>query len=754
MRKILVADTATLEEYGAFDKEQAPILEKIIEAIPFQTVPYRMKAVIAISEIMNFASQFRRNIYHWDDIEVTINTIGFVLTGSGNGKDSSKNAAHKCFTPGFDILTMKRAELAVSAAKQAAQDAGEELFDNFDIYKAFLKPEPPLDIAPSTGPGYLEHINDIGEHPVGTGFLYTGEFGDELATNGEMVNIIQTLSEVYDLGDKAVKYTKGVESRSREVKGQSTSALMVTSPNYILYDAATKHKFMIAFMSKLARRSWFCYVPQIIQTPDFDSSKERNAYERNIKNIAKEARAKVALGIETVTNHNIQKLGVPLETSDELEDLFNTYKSYNHELAEAMPNKHSTAVLMRRHFQWKALKLAGALAIFDLSDAIQVKHYVSAIRFCEMLADDMGAFEAELGKLDYERFSDYIKTTVDENGEAVMPIHEIKKKGFVGSVTKARLTDLINSAASYDPRGVYNLVENDTAIHYEAVKLTDAISLSFKPIDNTPIFNAIKTGDKAVITKAKNLVASTANRGYTVGETTFPDLGNLLKNDFAYSPFVFKDNVRNKDNIISGTKFLVFDVDDSDITAEEAHFILSDLNHHVALSSDATNQFKFRAIVELDSLVDIDPKIWRDFYTFVANDLGLQIDVLAQSQVFFSYSGRPVLSTIDAEPYSIRDALMHAKEAATHKVAVKRDMPTAQKSSLIADPMTTFQSAFECTNGSGSRELIKAALYAKDLGMTNAQIEDLMNEINNYWTSPMSEERMENTILSQVRRFT
>jgi len=753
MRKILQADTETLRDYGAFESQQAPIITKVMEAIPFKPVPERMKAIIAISEIINFASQFRRNIAHWDDIEVTVNSVAIILAGSGIGKDSGKKAAHKCFSAAYDLIESKRKQLNHAQAKEAAREAGEELWENFDIYKEFLKPVPPLSIAPSTGPGYLEHINDIGEHGIGSGLLYSGEFSDELATNGEMINIIQTVSEVYDLGDKDVKYTKGVESRSRAVRSQAVSTLLVGSPVPIIYDAAVTHKFNIAFMSKLARRGWFGYVPKANPAPDYDSSAERRKADRAIKDLAKAARARVADGIMAVTEHNINKLGQPLSCSDELEDLFDTYLSYNNETADNLPNQHSTATLMRRHLQWKALKLAGALAIFDLSDEVTVDHYVQAIRFCEATANDMEAFEAELGKLDYERFADYIRTTTNNDGEATISIHEIKKKGFISSVSKARLTELINSAASYDPNGVYNLIENDTAIHYQAIQQTEAITLSYKSVDNQPIFDAVDLGDPAAITKAKNLVASTANKGLKVIETEFDDLSELLSGDFAYSPYVFKDGIRHKDNIMSGTKFLVFDVDTSDITASEAHFILSDINHHIALSSDASNEFKFRAIIELDSSVDIDPKIWREFYTFVAGDLGLQIDVLAQSQLFFAYSDRPVLSTTDADPYHVRDAIMHAKEAANNKPSVARPLPSAQKAALIADPLTTFQSAFECTNGSGSRELIKAAYYARDLGMSNEAIESLMWEISDYWIQPMDPERMETTILSQVRRF-
>jgi hypothetical protein len=71
-----------------------------------------------------------------------------------------------------------------------------------------------------------------------------------------MLENIKILSEIYDTGDKEVKYTKGIEHRSKAINGQPVSALFVGSPGHILYDEATKKKFHIAFMSKLARRAW------------------------------------------------------------------------------------------------------------------------------------------------------------------------------------------------------------------------------------------------------------------------------------------------------------------------------------------------------------------------------------------------------------------------------------------------------------------------------------------------------------------
>lgn len=157
-----------LDERGAFSKSQSPIISKIADTIPFATVPDRMKLTIAVSELMTFASQFRRNIQHWDGTPVPINSISFVVTGSGDHKDSSVRAARKCFALGYNDIRERIATLAKVEAARKAKEAGES------DTKLFYKEPAPIFMSPTTGPGLIQHINDIAEHPVGAGLLYAG----------------------------------------------------------------------------------------------------------------------------------------------------------------------------------------------------------------------------------------------------------------------------------------------------------------------------------------------------------------------------------------------------------------------------------------------------------------------------------------------------------------------------------------------------------------------------------------------------
>jgi len=76
---------AELNAHSALQPQLNPITQSIVNAIPFTTVDPRMKAVIAVAQLTNFAAQFKRNIILWDDTSVPINSISFVVTGSGNG---------------------------------------------------------------------------------------------------------------------------------------------------------------------------------------------------------------------------------------------------------------------------------------------------------------------------------------------------------------------------------------------------------------------------------------------------------------------------------------------------------------------------------------------------------------------------------------------------------------------------------------------------------------------------------------------
>jgi len=734
---------AELEPLGVFDPPDNEFVESLSRAIPFDNVPKRVKYVLSISHLTNYAGQFRRNIRLWDSTPVPINAISFVILNSGAGKDSSNNAIKKCFSPGFEILEQQVEKEVTKKAISRAKSAGEDPAEEYEVYRDYMLPIPPVFMAITTGPGLIQHINDIGALPLTSSFLYSGEISDELAYNPNAVENIKILSEVYDLGIKEAVYTKGKEFRTNGITGQPVSALFVGSPGHILYDEATKKKFHVAFMSKLARRSWFCYSPERVEEPKFDTVSDLIAYEEAIKTQSMEARAAISEQVKAITHFGLDTAGVDLDVDDGVAELFVVYKRYNSELVETLANQESTYALIRSHLQWKALKLAGALAIMDQSDVVTVEHYIDAIRYSEILDQDMEVFEKDLNKAPHEQFVDYMKTMVTNENKAVISVHDIKKLGFSSSVTKNRLLELIKLSAGYDTDGIYSLINEDSAVQYEPIIRTEDVIISYKEMDMSSLNKAVANEDKEAIRKAKESLAANTAYGFDVAETTFNDLDLLLGGDYAYSPFKFKNGVRGKNNIEGATKWLVLDIDDSLITASEAHFMLSDINHHVALSSDPNNDYKFRVLIELDAPVALNAVAWKHFYLAIANDLALKVDPLPQSQIFFSYANRPVMSNTDAEPLKVRDYVMKAIEKANDKEFKNKTIGTTQKRLLLEDALETFAYAFNSEHGAGSRNMIRAMYHAKDLGASLDEALELLEDINNYWISHMPDDRLE-----------
>lgn len=743
---------AELEELGAFNAPLPDYFQKLL-SINYFNIPDRMKAIIAVNEVTALATQFKRNIRLPDGALVPTNSINFCIAASGGQKDSSLRLARRAFTSSYDKLDVIREQHAKQKAIQAAKEAGEDAAEEKAIYEAYYTPPVSTFLKEVTPQGFIQYLNDISQEDLGAGVITNSELADEFNTNPNFADVIKVISESYDLGVVEATYTKGKEFRNSGVSGIAVTAMFIGSHYMIMYNESIKTKFINSFMSKLGRRGSFAYLAEKTERETEASGLELVTKKRELRDKAKHAAAALSVEIEAVTDYGIKTNNQELSLTKEADTMFLLLQEYDTERALAVCGAESADNLYTTHRYWRALKLAGALAIFDKTSEITVKHLSQAITITDYFANDMRDFELDLSKAPHERLSDYLQTLVTSEHKALISIHDIKKHGFSSSVTRAKLLELAKLCAGYDESGVYSVVNEDSAIQYEQIIKSTVLGLSYKPIDNTELNKAVASGNKEAIDRAKHKISTTTAYGFEVeDDISFADLGELLEHDFAYSPFVFRNGVRGKDNIIGGTKWLVLDVDKSLTSATEAHFMLSDINHHIALSSDPNNDYKFRVLIELDAPVVLDSLAWKHFYLEIAKDLALVVDVLPQSQIFFSYADRPVLSVTDAEPLQVRNYVMLAKEKVTEKSAKETKVTSTQAKLMLADPLETFAYAYNAEDGSGSRSLIRAAYHAKDLGADLDYTVELIENINNYWVSPMPVDRT-TKIINQVKRM-
>ncbi|MCP4489798.1 MAG: hypothetical protein GY820_21145 [Gammaproteobacteria bacterium] len=708
------------------------IVKKGIDTIAGE-VPFKLKLAITLSELITFSSHLRKPIELFDGTLVPTNAIVFALSASGTSKDKSLNALRKSLTTGYEELSEYRKEYAREKAEKLAVLEGE----GAEHWQKFYSPPKPLQTGLGTVEGLMHHFADIAENPIGAGSIMTSEIGSELQNNGSITDIIKTISVAYDLGNIPPKIVKSHENQTGEIKNLPVNALFFGSQEALLFNNEIKSKFKMVFNTQLARRSIFTFTPE--QPIQLDITSIDELYEMKEKE-----RERVLLAQKTLnelTSHLVENTSrKPLQITDDASKLFDIYLEYNNIVSEEMNNKYQISKLSRKHKQWLALKLAGSYSILNGNEAINEKTYAYAINTVEYLSPNLADFERELVKEPYEQLSDMCRYKA-QDGEFFLSLHELRKLSYIvgTGASKSKVEEICVLANSYDENGSY--ITQEGGIQYKEMVKTNIVGVSYK------IFGVDMEGQAL-----KDYMSRNCSEGYEFYETNFNELEILLEENAAYSSFQFIDGIRNKGNLVGGTKFVILDVDKSQITDDEVHTLLNTYNHYVVRTSDPDNEFKYRVILELDSVITVDERTWKYFIQEIATELGLVIDVLPQSQIFLSFKGRTVLSQMEGQPLKTKYLLEQAAIRQQNKPKPTKSLPQTVKTEQLSDPQETFGYAFAAEPGERSVCMYRALAHAIDLGADGDYLRHLADEINGSWMDPMDDARLTRTLLVPALR--
>lgn len=697
-------------------------------------VPFKLKLAITLSELISFTSHLRKPIELYDGTLVPTNAIVFALSASGTSKDKSLNTLRKSLSTGYEQLEDTRKEYAREKAEKVAILEGESAHD---WQKYYVAPKP-LQAGLGTVEGLMHHFADIAQNPMGAGSIMSSEIGSELQTNGSITDIIKVIAVAYDLGNIPPKIVKSSENQTSSVKGLPVNALFFGSQEAILYNNDIKNKFRLVFNTQLARRSIFTFTPEVPQRLEIKSIDDLYIQKEAERQRVLKAQTKLNSLTADLVNETSQ---TPLKITEEANKLFDVYLEYNSILSDDQSSKYPISKLSRKHKQWLALKLAGNYAILNNESEITEECYAYAINTVEFLSPDMQEFEKELIKEPYEQLSDMCQFKA-ENGEFFLSLHDLRKLSYISGAgsSRSKVEEIATLANSYDENGSYSIVEG--GIQYKELVKTDIVGVSYR------IFETTESNGK----KLKDYMARNSKDGYEFYETNFEELELLLKENAVYCSFAFRDGVHKKENIYGGTKFVILDIDKSMLTDVEAHHLLNEYNHYIVRTSDPDNEFKFRVIMELDSLVEVDERMWKAFIEELADQLGLVIDILPQSQIFLSFAGREVLKQLEGETIKTKFILENASLRMKDKPKPAASLPSKEKDAKLNDPRETFSFAFEAEKGERSMKLYRALAYAIDLGANEEYLTNLANEINSYFLEPMDQDRLERTLLVPALR--
>lgn len=697
-------------------------------------VPYRLKLGIVLSELITFASHTRKNIELYDGTLVPVNAIVFAASASGTSKDKALNAIRKALKTGYDQIEKQRGDFAEEKARKKARLDG----DGEQSWRKFYVEPNSLQSGLGTVEGLIGHFANVAENTIGAGSVMSSEIGSEIQTNGSITDIVKTIAVAYDLGNIPAKIVKSKDNQTASIKGFPVNALFFGSHEALLFNNEIRAKFRLMFNTQLARRSMFIFTPEPLKPLKITEISQ--LHELREKERIRVVTACTKLDALTSTLIENTDPTTTLKLDEDATKLFDVYLEYNAILSEEFSNKYPIAKLSQKHKQWLSLKLAGAYAILAGKEEITEKIYAGAIQTVMALSNDLTKFEAELIKEPYEQFVDMCKYN-SKDGELFLTIHELRKMSYIsgsGSSTP-KLEELCTLANSYDAEGIYT--SSAEGIRYQKINKSDIVGVSYK------IFHTDLKG-----AELKTYMQDKCSSGFEFFETDFSEIELLLEENAAYGCFAFNNGERSKNNITGSTKFIILDIDESVLTDEEAHILLSEYNHYVVRTSDAENAFKFRILLELDAPLNVDANTWKAFIQEVGDMIGIKVDSLPQSQIFFSFKGRNILKQLEGETLSTKELLDAAAAKVKLKPASTVELTPKVKSEKLNDPRNTFSFAYEAENGQGSRQLYRALSYAVDLGGDAEYVKSLAHAINNYWVAPMDKDRLDLTLITPILR--
>ena len=711
------------------------VVRKAVDTIVGQGVSPRLKLGVALSELITLVSHLRKPIVLFDGTLVPVNAISVILSPSGSSKDKSMNTVRKALLGSYTKLEALRKQYAVDKARELANLNG----DNPENYERYYEKPIPLQSGLGTPEGITNHLAGLSAKPLGAGSFSCSELAAEMQTNGSFTEIVKILSVGYDLGDVPVKVIKSSENQTSGVTGMPINGLLFGSFDTILYQQDVKNKFKLLFNTQLARRSLFVFTPEVPYRVPVTSIDELYTIRNREREQVLHAQRTLAELTDSLVDNTTQE---PMALDQAAEKLFDVYQEFNSVRSDRGSNRYPISKLSRKHKQWLAMKVAAAYSILAGENTVTEECYAYAINTVELLSGDLKEFELELAKDQHENLVGYCKL-IAENGISIVSMHELRKLGYISGTgaSKSKVDEIAALANSYDKDGSYAVLNG--GIEYSELVKSKSVGVSH-----------IVFGDDKKDKEFKAYAQDKCYEGYEFEEDMqFADLEELLGMNAAFSPFLFTDGKRSKDNVEGGTGLLVLDIDEGNMTDEEVHLLLDSMLHYVVRSSDPDNAYKYRVILSLDIDLDVDDDLYKVFVQCAAEELGLVADSLPKSQIFFSYSGRNILSQMEGSKLGVKDLLDTANAIMRDKPKkTVRELPTASKKALLDDARETFSYAYEAERGSRSIILYRALMHSVDLGADEDYVKDLAESINDHWVEPLDAAELYRNLIMPITR--
>ena len=673
---------------------KSPIIEALSD-LAKPNVPRSMATVMAIYTLARFVGMLQVKLRLSPFNTVPINVVAFIMARSGAGKTSTERAMRKAFEPAYAEIEKYRKEATKLYCLK---------------YGLPERSPTPLTGALSTGPGISALFSETYLSGIGAPTLIVDEIASELKKPLDLQSNFDILAIMYDNGDLDPKVIKDAGGQIQPSKCMPFTALFMGAEHALMEDQQVLKAFVDAFVSALARRTFFC-------NPDDIPEPRKEIVIEDIVTEERDHIAKQGVIYDKLQHLSVRMTKTALASPERIVDIGEAEMLYI-EYRETLALNQGTTIfdLEYRDRAFKALKLAGALAAMDGADEIKAIHYKQAQYYVNYFVGHL------------ERFMK----------QAEEPMHEklIRLLRNRGSITEAELVKLKMASSKR---------EIDELIHFANSKLGDNAWVEkneeielFEHEEPTEYVMAVKAtanlealiaqmGDKQL---AKQKIAKTTTAGFQNMPMSFDECKQVLNNDVAFLvcglyPPTDDERVteaekelgyRKEKYTFEKTAVIALDIDGTGTSFDMMAQLLKKYKYHMAMTSDPNNRLNYRVLLFADVDIPTNKDVWTFILSHIEEETQTDLDKRPPSQFYYGFKGREIL-TNEGENYPVRtlinqmnDIVLENKVSPTKKkkkiqpknVEYKTvERPPHELKSIYRDRKKFFSYGYELDNGDG-----------------------------------------------------
>lgn len=684
------------------------------------------KTIVAFY-ICKIASMMRCNVKTKDRGTIPVNCYLISLASSGFGKNTSvtfleENVFVSFFenyvNTVFPLISEKSLyDYAVQKAIIKGSDENEE-FQQLKKKFAYLGP-PSLSFDDGTVPAVKQVRDKYLLAKSGSINFIVDEIGTHLQRS---MDILGTFLELYDKGIIKQKITKNTNdnSRSEDIKGTTPANLLLFGdPGKLLDSGKNEHDFYGLLDTGYARRCLFSHGYRNKNTIKHqDATAIYNSLTSNQKN---QQVADWENHFKQLANPALHSFVV--EVPDAIGIKLIEYRLFCEKRASKLTEFDSIKKSELSHRYFKVLKLAGAYSFIDNQKTLSLNNLYAAIKL------------------------------VEESGECLEKIFS-REKNYIKLVKY--ICDSDESLTHADLHEALPFYKNTA--HQRKELMTYAIAYGYKncmivtkeTIDGIEFFKGERLKETS-LDKVCLTISDHEAYNYNINMVSFKNIANYVNiTGKHFCVHRFKNNHRNKENVIPGFNCLVLDVD-GDVSINYIRKLFEKYYYYIYTTKRHNSQsHRFRVMLPLKYVLKFEVDQYKAFINNFLNWIPCNLKDISMTDIskkwltnktqthFLNYDD--TLELIDPIPFVSRTK---KNEDLNNQFKKLGSLPNLQRWFIME--MTTSNGMMNRNNN-----LFKYACILKESGYSYQDLEKDVLSFNKKLDVPLDEEELKRTVLTSI----